>query len=342
MRTNSRRSLTGMTLALGVALVAAACSGGTAAESDGATAATAATTADAPATDDGAPEVTDLTVGIVPVVDHASVFIAVQEGFFEEEGLTVEATPMQGGAAALPAMVSGDIQSAFASYPSFFLAEQQGLGVTIVAEGIRGTEETAGIYVAADSPIAEPKDLEGATVAVNTLNNIGDVSIKAALDEAGVDASSLQFVEMAFPDMPAALAMGNVDAVWVVEPFRSIVANDGARKVFASYTGIADDIPVSGLGMTDEFVAANPNTVAAFVRAIEKANALLAEDPDAAREIVQTYSEISPEAAAGLELPRWVEGPADTDELARWNELMIATGAFDTAVDMADLTLEAK
>lgn len=341
MRTNSRRSLTGITLALGVAMVAAACSGGTAAEGDATTdAAEDATTADAAT--DGAPEVTDLTVGIVPVVDHASVFIANQEGFFEEEGLTVEPTAMQGGAAALPAMISGDLQAAFASYPSFFLAEQQGLGVTIVAEGIRGTEETAGIYVPADSPIQEPKDLEGATVAVNTLNNIGDVSIKAALDEAGIDASSVQFVEMAFPDMPAALAMKNVDAVWVVEPFRSIVAKDGARKVFASYTGIAEGIPVSGLGMTDEFVEANPNTVAAFVRAIEKANALLVADPEAAREIVQTYSEMSPEAAAGLELPRWVEGPADADELGRWNDLMIATGAFDTPVDMADLVLEAK
>jgi len=327
----SHRSMTALPLALTVAAALAACSSG------GADDTAAADTAAPASSADGEPEIAELAVGIVPVVDHASVQVAVDEGFFEEEGLSVEATVMQGGAAALPAMVSGDLHAAFASYPSFFLAEQKGLGVTIVAEGIRGNEETAGVFVNADSPIQEPEDLAGATIAVNTLNNIGDVSIKAALDELGVDVASIQFVEMPFPDMPAALSLGNVDAVWVAEPFRSIVAAEGARKVFASYSGIAEEIPVSGLGMTDKFVAENPNTAAAFARAIEKANALLADDPDLARDAVQTYSETSPEAAAALELPTWVEGAPDAQELGRWNDLMIATGAFAEPVDMADL-----
>lgn len=285
-------------------------------------------------------EVTTLIVGITPIVDHASVFIATEEGFFEEEGLNVSAQPVQGGAAAVPAMVSDDLQAAFASYPSFFLAESQYIGVTIVAEGVRGTEETAGIYVTDDSPIEGPADLEGTTIAVNTLNNIGDVSITASLEEEGLDTAGIEFVEYPFPDMMPALEQGAVDAVWLVEPFRSGAENSGARKVHSSYTGVAEGIPVSGIGMSDEFVEANPTTVEGFARAVERANALLAQDPSIAAEIVQTYSETTEEQAEAMELPVWTEGSVDVDELARWNDLLLTTGVLHEPIEMSELTLQ--
>ncbi|MFE9245943.1 ABC transporter substrate-binding protein [Nocardiopsis sp. NPDC006938] len=306
-----------------LALAATACSGSSAESDDGPT-----------------DEVTTLIVGITPIIDHASVFIAIEEGFFDEEGLNVSAQPVQGGAAAVPAMVSDDLQAAFASYPSFFLAESQYIGVTIVAEGVRGTEETAGIYVNDDSSIEGPADLAGTTIAVNTLNNIGDVSISAALEEQGVETAGIEFVEYPFPDMLPALESDAVDAVWLVEPFRSGAEKDGARKVFSSYTGVAEAIPVSGIGMADEFVAANPTTVEGFARAIERANGMLAEDPAIAAEIVQTYSETTEEQAEAMELPVWTEGAVDVDELARWNDLLLATGVLHEPIEMSELTLQ--
>ncbi|GAA1648677.1 ABC transporter substrate-binding protein [Georgenia ruanii] len=332
MRTT--RSL-GLPAVLALAAVLAACSGG----SDDGKAAAAPSSSAAPSAsaDGGAPEVTDLTVGVVPVIDHAAVYIANQEGFFEEEGLTVTPQVMQGGAAALPAMVSGDLQAAFATYPSFFLAESKGLGVTIVAEGIRATEKTGGVFVPGDSDIQDAKGLAGATIAVNTLNNTGAVTIKAVLDEQGVDPASVKFVELAFPDMAPALERGDVDAAWLVEPFRTGVVAAGGRMALASYSGVAEGIPVSGLAMTDEFVKENPNTAAAFARAIDKANAFIADNPDAAREIVTTYSQTKPEVAAKLELPQWRGGGVDANEINRWNDLMISTGALTKPVDITQL-----
>ncbi|TRW44247.1 ABC transporter substrate-binding protein [Georgenia yuyongxinii] len=338
MRLTPRRSLTVLPLTLALAATLAACSssdGGNTAEAEPTGADAAATTA--PEASDGAPEVTDLTVGVVPVVDHAAVYIANQEGFFEEEGLTVTPQVMQGGAAALPAMVSGDLAAAFATYPSFFLAESKGLGVTIVAEGIRATEETGGVFVSGASGITDAAGLEGATIAVNTLNNTGDVTIKAVLEEHGVDPASVNFLELAFPDMAPALERGDVDAAWLVEPFRTGVAAAGGRMALASYGGVAEGIPVSGLAMMDDFVAENPNTAAAFARAIEKANAFIADNPDAARDIVTTYSQTTAEVAAKLELPLWRAGGVDAEEINRWNELMLSTGALTDAVDITDL-----
>ncbi len=326
MRTITRKrrysSLLSAAAASALALSLVACSSGAPAD-------------DAPAPEGtGEPETTELLVGIVPVIDHASVFVAIQEGFFEEEGLDVTAQPAQGGAAAVPAMIAGDMQAAFATYPSFLLAQNSGIGINIVAEGVRGTEGTAGVYVAADSGIESIEDLEGKTIAVNTLNNTGDLTIKLKLEEAGVDASAVEFIELPFPDMGPTLASGGVDAVWLVEPFRTTVEATGAKKLFATFEGSTADIPVSGIGMTADFVKNNPNTVAAFIRAIEKANALIVSDPDITREIVSTYSNTTPELAQQLQLPNWYDGGADADNLEVWNDLMVEQGSLPSAVDL--------
>lgn len=320
----SRRHVLGVVTSAAVLATLAACGGAD---------------ADAAAKPDGKLETTQLKVGIVPVIDHAAVFVAKEQGFFKEEGLTVETQAVQGGAAAVPALMSGDLQAAFATYPSFLLAESQNLGVTIVAEGVRATEGTGGVYVAANSPIQDAAGLAGKTIAVNTLNNTGDITIKAVLKEQGVDPGKVKFIELPFPDMKPALEKGSVDAAWLVEPFRTAVAGSGGRMVLKSYGGVADGIPVSGLGMSDAFVAKNPDTVAAFARAIEKANAFIAQDPERARQIVTTYSKTTAEQAAAMELPKWTAGAPDVEQLARWNDLMVQTGALTKAVDVKSMVL---
>jgi ABC-type nitrate/sulfonate/bicarbonate transport system substrate-binding protein len=50
--------------------------------------------------------------------------------------------------------------------------------------------------VKGSSDIQEPADLEGKTIAINTLNNISQLTVTAALDSEGVDTSTLHFVEV--------------------------------------------------------------------------------------------------------------------------------------------------
>ncbi|MGW6173463.1 ABC transporter substrate-binding protein [Arthrobacter sp. NPDC055138] len=324
----TKKTWLGIAAASALALSLAACSGGNAAApADG---------APAPA-GDGQPETTELLVGITPVADQASVFIAIDEGFFEDEGLEVTAQPAQGGAAAVPAMIAGDMQAAFATYPSFLLAQSGGVGINIVAEGVRGNEESNGVYVKADSGINSIEDLEGKKVAVNTLKNTGELTIKVLMEEAGMDVSKVEFLELPFPDMVPTLQSGGVDAVWLVEPFQTAANEAGAKKLFANFSGPTAGVPLSGLGMTADFVKANPNTTAAFIRALEKANALLAENPDAAREIVPTYSKTTPELAAKIKLPEWVAGSASAENLEVWNEIMVGQGAIPAPVDLDEM-----
>src|SRR5690625_63388 len=80
-----------------LALTLAACNNGTNA------------TQDAESTPEG--ELQEVTVGAIAIADVAPLHLAVQEGFFEEEGLDVEIVETTGGAVSLPGVVAGDRKS---------------------------------------------------------------------------------------------------------------------------------------------------------------------------------------------------------------------------------------
>ena len=206
------------------------------ADTEAATATDAPAESDAPDATDGAtgtdaaepagePEKADIKLGIIPIADVAPVFIGIEQGFFEEEGLTVSTEFAQGGAASIPSVVSGDIDFAFGAYPSFFSAVQEGLPLLISTEANRAAPLFGGLYALPDSGIATPADLEGKTIAVNTLNNLVQLAVEAQLVDAGLTLDDVTLVEIPFPDMVAALERGDVDVIAVVEPFGTIAKN---------------------------------------------------------------------------------------------------------------------
>ena len=81
-----------------------------------ATAGSTATTAAAGECEAGEPEQTELRLGVIPIADVAPVFIA-SSGHLRGHGLTVTTEFAAGGAASIPAVVSGDIDLAFGAYP---------------------------------------------------------------------------------------------------------------------------------------------------------------------------------------------------------------------------------
>ena len=67
-------------------------------------------------------ELTEISVGVIPIVDVAPIYLGVQEGIFEEHGLEVELTLAQGGAAIIPAIQSGDFDFGFSNITSLVIA----------------------------------------------------------------------------------------------------------------------------------------------------------------------------------------------------------------------------
>ncbi len=121
-----------------------------------------------------------------------------------------------------------------------------------------------------DSPIKSAADLKGKKIAVNTFNNLSQLTAEVQMRVAGVTATQDQFVEKPYPDMPAALENGQVDAAAMVEPFITVASKAGARIVTDQMTGPTEDFPVAGWLTTESIANKYPKTLAAFQRALGK------------------------------------------------------------------------
>lgn len=281
-------------------------------------------------------EKTEIALGLIPIADVAPVFIAIDRGLFEAEGLTVTTEFAAGGAAAIPAVVAGDIDLAFGAYPSALSAIQGGLDLKIASEAVRSGPLFAGHYSLPDSGIASAADWKGKTIAVNTLDNIVQMAVQVHLEEAGLTLDDVTLVEIGFPDMVAALELGDVDVISVVEPFGTIARNSlDAQLNVDMFTGAFDDFPVAGFYTTSAWADENPNTLAAFNRAFAAATEIAINEDGALVAIVPTYTSASAEAAAGLNYPGFASG-VDADYLQIVADFMLEQGLLDSAINVSD------
>jgi NitT/TauT family transport system substrate-binding protein len=288
----------------------------------------------------GEVELSNVKLTALPVTDIAPLQVAIDKGYFEEEGLNVAVRYVQNGSVGVSSLLSGDTDISFGNYISLFQARNEDLPLTIVAEATRAQPDYSGVYVLPDSDIEEPADLEGKTVAVANLNSIGPNAIDAQMAEAGADYEKVEFVEVPFPNMGQTLETGDVDAVWVVEPFTTQVESTlKARRVFDCFAGPTDGFPIAGYQVTEQFAAENPNTVAAFKRALAKGAEEGAGDDQVVRDILPTYTQVSPEVAEKIALPEFVS-ETDASQLQRVADAAVEYGQLEEEVDVASFTQE--
>ncbi|GIH26967.1 hypothetical protein Aph01nite_52770 [Acrocarpospora phusangensis] len=262
------------------------------------------TTDPAPAAQEGGKD--KVNAGVIAIVDTAPIHLGKAKGFFDKQNIDLAITPVQGGAASISGVVSRQFQFAFANTTSLLTASEQGLPIKVVANGVNSTGESgkdfSAVLVKGDSPIQTAADLAGKTVSVNQLKNIGDTTIRATVRKAGADPSSIKFVELAFPDAPAALQNGQVDAIWVVEPFVSQAISQGARPVAWNYAESTPDLTVA---MYFTGRDTDPDLVKRFTAAMNESLDYAQAHPDEAREILKSYTKIAPEVIAQITLPKW-------------------------------------
>jgi len=282
----------------------------------------------------------DVTVGVIPILDVAPIYLGKQKEFFSKRNINLTLTPAQGGAAIVPAVVSGQYQFGFSNVISLLIGQTQGLPVKVVCNGNNSTgvdgEDFAALMVKADSPIQSPKDLAGKTVAANTLKNIVETSVRASVRKDGGDPAAVKFTELPFPDQPAALQAGRVDAVFVVEPFQQAVLAQGGRKIASSYVDAAPNLAVALYFTSNQLISRNPDLVRRFTEAMQESLAYADAHPDEARSIIGTYTQIAPDVIAKLTLPKW---PADINKASVQTlaDLALGDGLLSKPADVSAL-----
>lgn len=217
-----------------------------------------------------------LRITTLGLCNEIPVFWAEKNGIFKDNGLNVELVKSTGGAAALTALQSGDIDLAFTNPFSTMIARSQDIDVKWIATAYETTsvegEGTNAMAVSKDSGISDAKGLSGKTIGVNEIGGINEIITTEWLKTNGADASSVKFVALPFNELASSVSSGKIDAAQIpaqnVDPklgLKSledpyVAVGNGKGLVFAGYVGTsknAKDKEKSFKAFQDSLIAAD-------------------------------------------------------------------------------------
>lgn len=273
----------------------------------------------------GEGDLTPVTVGVLTIAPSAAIQYGIDEGIFAEHGLDVTTQEAQGGAAMLPAVSTGQIDFGVGNPLSTLVAASQGVDMRIASGysfSLEDGDDINAVVALADSGIESWADLEGKSVSVNAVNTQGDLTINEAIEQDGGDPSSVEYIEIAFPDALAQLDSGNVDAVWVPEPFLGAALADPDTY---SVVGSPNQATIPGLPTMVTFTSgaladADPELVEQWRGAVTDVLAATEEDPEGFAQTIASFTGMPEASAMELRLER-LSGELDPQLIADLSDL---------------------
>ena len=288
----------------------------------------------------GAPEKANIKVAMLPTMDAVPLYLAMESGFFKEAGLEVTPVTVASGADSVAKLVSGEVDIAFSSWTPFFVAKSKGVAdIKLVADATTSATGYSVVSTLPNSPIQSIKDLAGKRVAITAKLTMSHLLVQAQLKAAGLDPNGVQWAEMGFPQMLPALQGGQVDAVFLVEPFiQGAVKAANVRQVVDTNTGPTTDMPLTGYAATGPFVSGNKRTIEAFQRALKKATDVVKSDRGKVDPLLVKIAKVDPEVAKKTVLVNFTSG-LDPTKIQRVVDLMVEFKALDKRIEAKDMVV---
>ena len=189
-----------------------------------------------------------LKVGAIGAVSDAGIFIALEKGFFKDEGLDVELVGFKAAPQILPAIATSEVQvSGSAVTPALFNAFARGIGMKLVADKGQVAKGFgfAAIVIRSDlaGTVKDFKDLKGRKFAVMGKGVSSTTQLGKALELGGIQPNEVELVELGLPEMVAALANKAIDGATLLEPFITFAT---ARNVAIRWKGMEEFLPFTG------------------------------------------------------------------------------------------------
>ena len=288
------------------------------------------------------PEKTTVTVDVVDSPDAGPLWIAANDGFFKQQGLTVKINYVPGTGAAFPAQAAHTVDFAEQNYVALFSENQSNprLGLRVIAPDEAAAPNTLVVMVPKNSPIKTAAGLKGKKVAFPAPGvNLSNLGIEEQLQGYGINPpTDFKDVIVGFPSMLAALKNGTVDAAFAIPPFVTLMETQiGAHQLADLMTGPLNNIPSTGWTTTTYEEQHYPKTVAAFQRAILQAQQVVASKPDLVRSLLPSkVKNMTTKLANIIALQTYVPTLSETS-IQRVANVMEQFGALKTKVDVAQL-----
>jgi NitT/TauT family transport system substrate-binding protein len=206
-----------------------------------------------------------LTVGYLPVTCHLTCPVTDFATKTTTTGTRFESLRFSDFPTVVEALKARKVDATFILAPLAMVLREQGVPIHIVYLGHR---DGSTVIVPKDSPARSLRDLRGKTFARPSRFSNQYLVITKLMEDEGMQDGDINFVDMAPPDMPSALAAGAIDAYFVGEPYAAKSELAGTGRVLYYAKDIWPHFVSCVLVVRDELIAEHPEVVRDLVRGI--------------------------------------------------------------------------
>ena len=233
----------------------------------------------------------DVTVILdyVANTNHTGMYVALDQGYYEEQGLNVNIVePTEGATATLVAVGKGDFGISYQEDVTIALASEDPLPIRAIAALIQ--HNTSGFATYADKDITSVKDFEGKTYA--GWGGPGESAVlNAVMTQAGADFSKLNIVTSDGAGFAA--LKDQVDIMWFFEAWDNVKCELADFPI--NYMPVRDlderlDYYTPMIIASEETLEQKPEMVRRFLAATEKGYLYAIENPEESAEILHKYT----------------------------------------------------
>ena len=216
-------------------------------------------------------------------------WMALDAGYFREQGLDVELGHVDPGATLVAAMTNGELDVTFAAGPTLVLGHLQGLDTVFIGS----TSNALDSVILTRPEIQSPSELQGKTIGVNRLRSLGDVTARLMLQRAGLQPDIDVFTRGTGgqAEALAALQIGAVDGISVSPPIVFEARKLGYRELLSA-PELGIPFLSGGIGATRRLLAERPELGGRYLRALAQANSRLRTDRELAIQVLGKYSQL--------------------------------------------------
>lgn len=245
---------------------------------------------------------TPVRVGYLNITASLPLFIAEANGYFMEEGVSVETFPIQTSNQLVDGVLAGQLDGVIeASAAPVLSAEARAPGrIKIFAvSAITTAAPFDALLVRAERGPSSLEGLEGRRIGVFPGTTATSL-LRAFLEDEGVEVSNITFAPIPPEAQLAALESGSIDALHAYEPVATIaVRRGGVRRLHGSvYADMLSPNPQGVAFVAADFVRLNPAEAAGFVRAVERALEFMRSNPTESRRILAERLNLEPGVAS--------------------------------------------
>lgn len=301
----------------------------------------------APAASSGAGAVTKirLPMGYIANVQYAPFYIAVDKGYFKDEGLELE-FDYRFETDGIKLVGSGQLPFTVASGEQVPLARAQGLPVIYVMQWWR--TYPVGIAAPIDKHIKTPADLKGKSVGLPGFFGASYIGWRGILHTAGIDEAEIKTQDIGFTQV-AALQQGSIDAAVIYINNEPIQLRAAGIEVAVMPVSDYVDLVANGIVTNEQTIRDRPELVRGFVRALRRGLLDALADPDLAFETSKKFVEGLGNNPQNDEIQRqvllksialWQSPAPGHTEPAAWEatqDVLLSMGLINAKIDPAQL-----